>query len=302
MQDDIALAARCAKAYRAFGFNPLPSRRDVKGPALSEYKDYWEQPCPEHVYETHATGNIQLTCGVYWGLVVIDLDGILGIEKWEEWTSCKPCPQTWTAESDPSRGRHLYFRTPAGVDSIESGRLWSLWDPTISTWKKRAAIEILADRKLVIAPPSINPETGKRVSFLPNLGPKLIPMPAELPAWILMTPRLTEPGRNSPRDHRSPSRSFTSSEEVLDRIPDKLFLATSWGLRLESHQPNGNGWVRCYRAGIDESNPSAGISTITGRYWEAGKEMQTLFDLAVILGAYGSWQEAKRDLEKKYCS
>ena len=303
--DKVQRAARCANAYRAFGFNPLPSREDVKGPALSGYKDYWDKPCPEDVYDTHATGNIQLVCGARWGLAVVDLDGVLAIERWEDLCQGKPNPDTWTVVTG-SGGRHLYYRVPVGVEKVESRRVWGLWDVAQSCWHKHTAIEILGDHKLVIAPPSTHVSTGLPYAFAPGRSPKDIHEPAEMPAWILFLPGISEPAgaaqpaRRDPQPPQKPLQRHRTSQEVISLVPDKIALAASWGLRISSRSESQNGWLKCYRAGTNEERPSAGISSKTGQYWEAGQGQCSLFDLAVKLGAFATWQEAKRDTERRY--
>lgn len=305
--DDIDRAARCARAYRAMGYNVLPSRRDRKGPALPEYKKYWKEPCPVELYEKNATGNIQIVCGAMWRLAVLDLDGAIAIKAFEEMSEGKPVPETWIVENGSNDGRHLYFTIPCGVTEVKSRDVWGLWELPANKWRRRAKIEILGDSKLVMAPPSVHPDHGGRYHFVEGRSPKEIPVPAEMPAWMLLLPGIEEP--NKKQEHVAsiqPIRvapganqgQWLTTAQVIDMIPDKVSMAVSWGLKLETGKPNQDGWVRCYRAGSNEGNASAGISVKTGQYWEDGQRQVSLFDLGVKLGRYATWQDAKRDIEK----
>lgn len=309
---EVEHASKCARFYRTLGWNPLPSRTDRKGPALPEYKKFWDESCPVDLYDKHGTPNIQLVCGAKWNLVVVDIDGYLGSIAWDKLIEDRPVPKTWVV-TNQGVGKHLYFSVPPGVPEIKSRMIWGLWEPANignkkGRWYKHSCVEILGDQKLVIAPPSVHPESKGRYEFVKGFSPRDIPRPAEIPAWILVAPEVKSPECERPETVSVPVRmadvprrrgNFSTSKDVLDRITDKVGLAVSWGLKLETGKSNQDGWVRCYRAGTQERNASAGISELTGQYWEDGEKQVSLFDLAVKLGRYSTWQDAKRDVESR---
>jgi hypothetical protein len=63
---DIERAIKVARFFRAQGFNPLPSRMNIKGPALATYADYWDKPLPDWVFTDWNTTNIQVMTGTHW--------------------------------------------------------------------------------------------------------------------------------------------------------------------------------------------------------------------------------------------
>lgn len=316
---DIERAARCAKAYRAFGFNVLPSRTDRKGPSLPSYSEYWDSECPESVYRENATKNIQIMCGVRWRLAIVDLDGAVAVGAFKEMCEGKTNPDTWIVENGSKDGQHLYYTIPAGVESVKSRIVWGLWELPANKWRRRSRVEILGDKKLVMAPPSVHPDHGGRYHFLPRLSPKEISRPAEMPQWMLDLPEVETPtkptlvppvksavsmkvGFRGPSVKSSvrPAGRFLSTNEALDAIPDKIALAASWGLRMTSQSANRNGWVRCYRVNSDESNPSAAISVETGTYWEDGSQLRFFQLLAMLKGLHSEdgWKSVKEEVQR----
>lgn len=295
---DAALAA--ARYYRdRFGWNVLPSRSDVKGPALKSFAEYWDEPIPMGVFSGWTGTNLQLMCGSRWGLVVVDLDGPRAIRIWERITTQRCTPQTWVVETG-SGGRHWYFTVPTGSanSTIESGAIWK-------SVGRHSAIEILGDRKLVIAPPSIHVDTKRRYRFL--VGPKQLPSPAPLPDWIAALPRLKPRPVERPAvpAYSGPAVSVDgsySTRAVMDAIPpvDKVELARQYGLRLAG-RPNAAGWIACHAIDREDSNPSAGFNPESGYYYDHGRrERMSLFELGAVSGRYASWKDCCNDLGRTY--
>jgi hypothetical protein len=301
-----AVVARAARFYRSFGLCPIPSRSDVKGPALrsgelARFRD--GEPIPElWTEDAHWFGdNIQLVCGTAWRLAVIDLDGYLAEIVWRRWVRDRGAPRTWTVRTGGG-GVHLYYTLPPGLPACPSRRIWGLWDATAKGWTKHQFVEVLGDRSLAIAPPSRHVDTGTEYRFL--VGPGEIPRPAPIPIWLLDMPKITRHQtehhmRGAPRDggrrHKMSNQSLKRHDcrEVLARLSEgaKLELAVGWGLRLASESPNAAGWHSCHAVGREDRHPSASFHPESGYYWTCDEKL-SLFDLAVALGAYDSWQEA----------
>lgn len=79
----------------------------------------------------------------------------------------------------------------------------------------------------------------------------------------------------------------------------------SWGLRFPDQYPRIHpGWMQCRSVYREDTIPSAGFDAYTGVYNEFGgggeRKTLSLFDLAVELKAFRTWQEAFQFLSAKY--
>jgi hypothetical protein len=103
--------------------------------------------------------NLGILTGKISNVIVLDLDNIELLKKLRMYGDL---PTTWLVKS--SRGFHFYYKYQ---DDIPSLRLWN-------------GIDILSDKKIVVAPPSIHP-SGKTYEWI--YSPKDVEI-AELPTWI----------------------------------------------------------------------------------------------------------------------
>lgn len=287
--------------YRDLGWNPLPSSRIRRHPIMS-FAELWDTPVESTVLENwpiDRAANVQLMCGRPWNLVVVDLDGSAAPEAWRAMTRFRDVPRTWIVRTG-SGGIHLYFEIPDGVGLLPRVRLWT-------GVGRHEAIEVLADRCLVVAPPSRHHCTGEPYEFV--VGPSLdLPRPASLPAWLtslagrvahqhhdlvapLSTSHSSGPRRGPHFDRRA----------VLDAIRDKVTLVRDWGLRICARRPTPHGWLTCRSIHRDDRHPSAGFHVRSGYYNEpAERERLSLFDVGVRLGVFATWIEACNTLGNQY--
>ncbi|MGZ6044683.1 MAG: bifunctional DNA primase/polymerase [Isosphaeraceae bacterium] len=301
---DVRQCREAMHFYRREGYQPLPSRTDRKAPCCP-YGDHWESPVPKHVYDCYRTSNTQVMTGVHWNLVVVDLDGPIAIEAWRAMTLYREIPPTWEVYSDPYGGRHLWFSVPPGVEAIP---------PSTFVWRldgaDHANIEVIGDRRLIMAPPSIHPATGRRYRFADGHAPRDMRKPAECPAWILDLPSvdasadMSAPERTpaTPYVGPRPSGSYAFAD-VIEAIPDGEVagLVRSWGVRVASSKPNSKGWWQCHSIRRDDQNPSAGINERVKCYVDLqSREKLSLFGLAVARGVFGSVSEACNCLGERY--
>jgi hypothetical protein len=294
--------------YRRCGYLPLPSDPALKKP-LVKYRDLWEKSA-EVEFGRFPGANVQVVCGCHHRLMVVDLDGAPALEKWSLLARGRSF-KTWQVRSG-SGGLHLWFAIPEGCDRLASGFHWRRWDDEAQGWARHEAVERLADRKLVMAPPSIHPTTGRMYRFLDRLSPLSIARPMEAPGWLIDLPLLREPRKPvQPPPESSwsppPPASFpgrVEARDVLDAIPghEKLALARSWGLRVVDDHANADGWHRARALGREDRRPSGAFHPESGRYWEAVEHPRTIdfFDLAVRLGAWPGFKEALRGLASMY--
>jgi hypothetical protein len=289
---------RSAHFYRRRGYNPLPSSRVHRHPVI-KYAPYWDHPVEPTLIDQwpiHRARNLQLMCGARWNLAVIDLDGHAAVTVWDQWCRTRPVDRTWTVAT--ASGRHLWFAVPAGLDRVPTGIIWD-------SGHRHQHIELLGDRHLVTAPPSLHHRTARPYRF--TIGPRDLPNPAELPGWVLdLVPSEPAPSPLPPRAVPIipiPVRRHHDRTVVLDAIGDhKLELAESWGLRVTCHRPSYDGWVECRSLSRTDSRPSCGFNIRSGYFAEphAGLRL-SLFDTAVALGRYPSWQDACDHLGSVYC-
>lgn len=299
---NIRLARDAMSFYRRVGYQPLPSRTDRKAPCCP-YGDYWEADIPKYVYDCHRTTNVQVMTGVRWNLVVVDLDGPVAIEAWRAMSLYRNLPPTWEVYSDPHGGRHLWFSVPPGVESIPSRFVWRL------DGADHANIEVIGDRRLIMAPPSIHPKTGRRYRFADGHRPRDLLRPAVCPDWVLAMPSVDltvdtvhtrEPAK--PFIGRRPTGCYDFAD-VIEAIPDSdvVGLVRSWGVRVSSSKPNSKGWWQCHSIRREDSNPSAGINERLKCYVDLqSRERLGLFSLAVARGVFGSVSEACNHLGERY--
>jgi hypothetical protein len=302
-----------ADTYRGFDFQPLPS--DPRAAAdggrkkpLCKYAQWWESYAPAGLFDRFPTTNIQVMTGRAWGLAVLDLDGQGGKDHVaNHWGKL---PRTWTVESGGG-GRHLWYRLPPGLPAKGRVRLWGEWDSGADggkgSWAHHTGIELLCDRCLIMAPPSVHPETRRPYRFLAGLSPFEIAVPAMLPAWVWGMAEIKPPPRPksdappAPPRRDLPPGMRADRNSVLDAIPDKADVARGWGLRFAERAMESSGWVAVHDAGREDINPSARFCPATGSYWtpNSGKPV-SLFDLGVALGHFADWMSCRDDLAARY--
>lgn len=312
MNESVERCRDYAKMYRELGYNPIPSRSDRKGPAVSEYAKYRDgEGIPDEWIQHWWTPNVQLATGAAWRLMVIDIDGEQALFQWEEWVdSYQERIDTWYVETGGG-GRHVYFRLPDWLPRFPSRRIWGQWDPIDERWVRHRFIEILADKKLAIAPPSRHVDTGLPYRFLDGYGPFEIGRPAPAPDWLLWMPAMAAPGGACPCEAEAidrPARTCAGTRrynacDVLRAIPPdtKIALARSWGMRFVSERWNESGWVPCHAYDRPDNHPSASFNVSSGYYFDhANGTRMSLFDLAAELGAYATWIDALHEFGAKY--
>lgn len=325
MTPDFSHAQKCMTFFRKIGLCPLPSRMvEPKGPMLPTYADHYTgTPVPESVYDGWSTTNIQVITGTNsptpTKVIVVDCDGDEAHTVWRRIKNANgfrgPMP-TWISRTGGG-GWHYWFLLPADTESCAGGMVWGLWDTWGDNgkgkWAKHKEVRILADNCLVVAPPSIHVTTGIPYEFLSGRSPKDFPLPAVAPEWLLKLPRLSAPRfGDPPKPAARPQqyvRSFGSSytrEDVLCAVGDRKFdiACREWGLAPAVSGPNPMGWCSCYVPGREDprhSRPSGSFHFADGTFQDR-KDLTSIsfFDLAVSLGAFQTWQDARDSLGDRF--
>jgi hypothetical protein len=319
----IELAQIWARLYHARGYNPLPARQ-IAGrtrPAAKRYTKLRDNGIGESVLDKWWSPSVQVATGVCWDLCVVDLDGLAARQVWAAFCRYRTMEPTWTVEHDPKGGMHLWYRLPAGWEELPHKTV--LWHhPT----RKHAAIELLGDNNLIVAPPSIHPRSELPYHFLDGRSPHELDRPAEIPLWVLELARkqalaavrlrarklatntvgsaVWEPHPLGPRPTQGDYVSLDRVHwrEVIDAIPDKVALAASWGLRFVNDFPNAAGWIHCRAYDREDVRPSAMFHVATGSYWEPSLGAISLFVLGIALGMYPDYRTAIKSLAYDFLS
>lgn len=287
---------RAALEYLSRGCNPLPSSRASRHPVVP-YAEYWDRPVDASLISNwpwEVACNVQVMCGTRWNLAVIDLDGPHAPAAWEALTLHRPAPRTWTVRTGGG-GLHLWYSTPPGLEALPSVTLWC--------GGNHNALELLADRKLVIAPPSRHWRTGMPYRWL--VGPGDMPRPAILPGWIVDVAchiAVPEPAPVLDRKNlRSVQAGHFDRREVLAALPDPTALVRSWGLRVVGSRPGCRGWLACRAIDRPDGRPSAGWHPGSCYYSEPARRLRlSLYECGVALGRYRTWTDAVDDLGREY--
>lgn len=307
--DAVEKTRKQARFYRSQGWNPIPSRTDAKQP-LVRYAGLWEQQGPSWWWTTRSprylTHNVQVMTGAFWRLLVVDLDGPEAIAVWAELTSVLGCPSTWASGRNPSRSVHLWFSLSESEEVCPSRTLWV--GPG-----SHNRIDMLADRKLVTAPPSLHVETGEPYRFLRGRSPRSILFPAEAPEWLLRMPDCEAANRplresrpeQAPAYIRTPGPAPTRGAQ-WDRTEVQQFLAGRWdevaqwlGWKVTGYIPN-RGWLACRVPWREDRKVSGSINRDDGRFAECGGKPISFYDAAVRTGQFRTWREAVNAIGKNF--
>jgi hypothetical protein len=297
--DPVATARAHAIMYESRGWQALPSDPAKKKP-LVRFADYWTTWFEPRAFDQRPSRNLQVMTGRHWGLAVLDLDGAGAVKVAESWK----LPPTWTVyHSDGGRSsRHLWFSLPPGLPERRKRILWAEWDDAANGWKKHAAVELLIDGSLIMAPPSVHPKTGRAYRFA--VGPHNMMRPAMLPERIWEMPAVESPAHARPVPpalprHRPAER--VSLRHLLDNLPDKAAVAREcWGLRFAAKGQASAGWVSVHDPFREDRTPSARFHVETGGLWRPGERVLPFCQVPVALGLFTDWREAAADLAARY--
>lgn len=271
-----------AGEFRRLGLNPVPSRVDRKAPLVQHG---WDPIDPELWDSLRRKGrpvNLQVMTGRAWGLVVVDLDGEAAIANWG------PLPRTWISRSGSGKGLHLWFSVPREGGPIGGGPFWE--GPG-----HHQEARLLGDRALVVAPPSIHPESGRPYAWLAGRHPLAIPL-APCPARVFLAIEEYRARQGKPR--KPIARRYFSGGSPGENGIDALALAQQWGLRIH-RGPDKDGWYTCHAIDREDRNPSARFHPENGSYFDFARRVSlSLPGLGHALGALSSdgregWQEIR---------
>lgn len=158
-----------ALAYAALGLSIIPL--DGKRPALKSWTAFQQQQADEATIRSWTFGNVGIVCGAVSGnLVVLDLDGAAGYAAFV--ATFPALAQTYTVASGGGVGRHVYFyaeQLPPSVKAMNT--------PV-------GHLEVCADGRQVVAPPSVHPTTGQPYRVEQPLDIVRVPNLDDLVGWV----------------------------------------------------------------------------------------------------------------------
>ena len=139
-----------AQAYARLGLSVLPLKG--KRPACNDWKQYQQRAAlAQAIQQWHKSGlldNIGIVCGEVSGnLVVLDLDGVSGYPAFA--AQFPHLAETYTVATGGGVGKHVYWR----VDTLPE--LVKAMNTPIGH------LELCAEGRQVVAPPSIHPDTRR---------------------------------------------------------------------------------------------------------------------------------------------
>jgi hypothetical protein len=296
-----------ARRYRSWGYNCLPADPEVGHP-LYAYAGLRDRGVPADRFALwrFSQGFLMVATGVRWNLVVVDLDGETATEVWRAWTLHRPAPLTWTVAT-PSGGRHLWFGVGPSVpvNVAPTRPLWEL------AGAKHERIDLLGDRALATAPPSVRVRDGVRGAYrwLDGRSPDDLSRPAAMPDWLAAL-ACTEKPRPAVNLSSIGSAGVVAAEgrraglyprlryrveDVKAAAGDKAAVAEGWGLRIVDRRRGR--FLRCRAIGREDRHPSATFDADEGSYSDWGPRLYLpFFKVAEATGAYPDWRLAVNDL------
>jgi hypothetical protein len=242
-QEETTLAA--AQAYAALGLSIIPL--DGKRPALKSWTEFQQKRADEATIRSWTFGNVGIVCGrVSGNLVVLDLDAAAG---YTAFVSTFPAlAQTYTVASGGGVGKHVYFYVDIMLPSVKA-----MGTPI-------GNLELCADGRQVVAPPSIHPKTGQAYRVEKALDVLRVEDLDALARWIEAFKPRTETRTWQPPQHHAPLGNGTINRRVIDVIARTL--------AVQDFKQHGN-WLHgsCIhpeRHKNGDRNPSFGFNTQTG--------------------------------------
>lgn len=234
-----------ALAYAALGFSIIPL--DGKRPALKSWTQYQRERADAQTIRTWTFGNVGIVCGAVSGnLVVLDLDGAAGYAAFA--ATFPALAQTYTVVSGGGVGRHVYFY----VDQLP---------PSVKAMNTPIGhLEVCADGRQVVAPPSLHPTTGQPYRVEQPLDIRHVPTLDDVVEWV----EAFKP-RPEARTWQPPKISTPTGDAPLNR---RVIEAIASGLERQGFKRHGE-WLhgRCLypeRHQHGDRHPSFGFNTQTG--------------------------------------
>jgi len=240
---------KAADAYSLLGMSVLPLIG--KRPAVSSWTTHQTIAASGSTIEGWAQAgllqNVGIVCGAVSGnLVVLDLDGAAGYPAFA--ASFPHLRETFTVATGGGVGRHVYFyadRLPSSVKAMGT---------------PIGNLELCAEGRQVVAPPSIHPVTGHAYRVEKPLEILRVPHLDGLASWIeAFRPREPAPEWKPPRIP-TPTGQDRLNPRLLETISREL---EGRGFKLHGDWLHGH-CLNPERHRNGDRNPSFGFNTVSG--------------------------------------
>jgi len=197
-----------ALKYAANGLKIIPLHPATKKPAFVSGPGHTDLASsdPEVIKDWWASRdfNIGIPCSEPNRLAVIDIDTLEGQLAWEDIPGDHTLPDTLQVRSGRAGdiGAHIYFHWPPGQ--------------TIASTTLAPGLDLIADGKQIVAPPSIHPDTGNPYTITNNTNIAI--MPTWLAAHKPTTSHTTSPNRQKPPTQVTTPLSNTFAQKRLQGL------------------------------------------------------------------------------------
>lgn len=186
----------------------------------------------------YENNNIGIITGKVSNCIVLDFDDMSLLNKLKTFGEI---PRTWTVQSN--RGIHLYFQYD---NSITNFKLWN-------------DIDVLSDKKQVVAPPSIHP-SGKKYKWL--LSPKEVEK-EKLPSWLLKI--LIEESKTSKISRTQYKNNHTFKSNEINDLLQNLDWHNFYNQITENIKGRGE-WLNAKCPFHDDNHNSFGFNILNGSW------------------------------------
>lgn len=238
-----------AHAYRELGFSVLPLHG--KRPICPDWKQYQQQvadlPTINTWHHANLLENVGLVCGaVSDNLVVLDLDGAAGYPAFA--ATFPHLAETYTVATGGGVGKHIYWKVDELPQSIKA-----MNTPI-------GHLEICAEGRQIVAPPSLHPKTGKVYHVEKPLDRLHVADLKEVVAWIESFKSNAQPVQVWQPPRLSLSSTGNLNPQVIDALAQYF---AGQGYKTYGDWLHGQ-CIYPHNHKNGDKNPSFGFNTRTG--------------------------------------
>ncbi len=241
----IDYSTKAALQLHQYGYIPQPL--NGKAPITKAWQSRWlDNPMTEkditNKVVNFSNKNIGILTGKGSNCIVVDIDSMKTYTELIE--NHGLFPETPTVKTN--RGLHLHFE----------------YDETIPSCTPIEKVDILSDKKQVVAPPSIHPESGVPYKWL--ISPKDTKK-AKLPPWLV---EIIHNHNKKPRKNKPSTKQLYRKKDAYKSLElDELTYSVDWMDFYADHTTNmceSGEWVSCTCPFHNDTESSFGFNVIHG--------------------------------------
>ena len=239
---------KAALAYQEIGFSVLPLKG--KRPAIRSWADRQHHAATalniEVWHQAHHLQNVGIVCGeVSQNLVVLDLDGAAGYPAFA--AQFPGLAETYTVATGGGTGKHVYWRVDELPETVKA-----MGTPI-------GHLELCANGRQVVAPPSIHPDTQRQYVVEKSFDILQVPDLNDLVTWIeSFKPKVID--QSFRPAHHNPNGDVVINPNVIRAIESHFISQGFKQLRDWLHGP----CIYPHRHKNGDKNPSFGFNLTSG--------------------------------------